>query len=188
MTKSRSIQRVCSLLTVWLLLAGSMLAQSGPQLPDPGNAPISRDQQIQLGFQAASEVYKQMPVLPDNSPETRYIRDIGQRLAAAIPQQYSWPFEFHTIAEKDINAFALPGGPMFVNVGAILAATNEAEIAGVMAHEMGHVYMQHSAKQIVKAQRTEAFAGILGAILGAKGGTLGALGQMGVQIGAGTLM
>jgi beta-barrel assembly-enhancing protease len=188
MTKSRSIQRVCSLLTVWLLLAGSMLAQSGPQLPDPGNAPISRDQQVQLGFQAASEVYKQMPVLPDNSPETRYIRQIGQRLAATIPQEYSWPFEFHTIAEKEINAFALPGGPMFVNVGSITAAANEAELAGVMAHEMAHVYMQHSAKQIQKQQTTQIFAGILGAVLGARGGALGQLAQAGVQIGAGTLM
>ncbi len=111
---------------------------------------MSRDQQIQLGFQAASEVYKQVPVLPDNSPETQYIRQIGQRLAATIPEEYSWPFEFHTIAQKEINAFALPGGPMFVNVGAINAAENEAQLAGVMAHEMAHVYMQHSAKQMQK--------------------------------------
>src|SRR4051812_19041959 len=188
MTKSRSIQRVCSLLTVWLLLAGSMLAQSGPQLPDPGNAPISRDQQIQLGFQAASEVYKQMPVLPDNSPETRYIRQIGQRLAATIPQEYSWPFEFHTIAEKEINAFALPGGPMFVNIGTITAAANEAELAGVMGHEMAHVYMQHSAKQASKAQWTQGLAGLASGVLGARGGMLGQLAQYGIGFGAQGLM
>jgi len=109
MTSTRLASRLLSLWMIWILLAGQLAAQSGPQLPDPGSTPITRDQQIQLGFQAASEVYKQMPVLPDNSPETQYIRSVGQLLAAAIPQQYSWPFEFHAIAQKDINAFALPG-------------------------------------------------------------------------------
>ena len=187
-TSTRVAARFSSLLMICILLTGQLLAQSGPQLPDPGNTAISRDQQIQLGFQAAAEVYKQMPVLPDNSPETQYIRQIGQRLAATIPQEYSWPFEFHTIAQKDINAFALPGGPMFVNVGAINAAANEAQLAGVMAHEMAHVYMQHSAKQIQKSQTTSALAGILGAIVGARGGALGSLAQAGIQIGAGTLL
>jgi len=171
-----------------MVATGQLLAQSGPQLPDPGNPSVSREEQIQVGFQAAAEVYKQMPVLPDNSPETQYIRQLGQRLASTIPQEVSWPWEFHAIAQSDINAFALPGGPMFVNVGTINAAENEAQLAGVMAHEMAHVYMQHSAKQMQKGQTTQALAGILGAVLGSRGGALGSLAQMGVQIGAGTLM
>ena len=77
---------------------------------------------------------------------------------------------------------------MFVNVGAINAAENEAQLAGVMAHEMAHVYLQHSAKQMQKAQTTSALAGLLGAIAGMRGGALGSLAQAGVQIGAGTLM
>ena len=165
------------------------LAQtSGPKFPDPGNPSITRDQQKKLGLQAAAEVYKQMPVLPDSSPETQYIRQLGQRLVATIPPATSWPFEFHVVAQKEINAFALPGGQMFVNLGAITAAKNEAELAGVMGHEMSHVYMQHSAKQMQKAQMTEGLAGLAGAILGARGGMVGALGQTGVQMGAGMLM
>jgi len=70
-----------------------------------------------------AEVYKQLPVLPDSSPQTQYIRQLGKRLAGVIPQEYSWPFEFHVIPQKDINAFALPGGPMFVNVGRFLRRT-----------------------------------------------------------------
>jgi predicted Zn-dependent protease len=160
-----------------------------PELPDPGNAPISRDQQIQLGFKAASQVYQQMPVLPDSSPETQYTRKLGKKLVAAIPSQYSWPFEFHVIPQKDINAFALPGGPMFVNVGTITAAANEAELAGVMAHEMSHIYMQHSAKQAGKSQTTGAIAGIAGAILGSTTqGMWGSLAQAGIQFGAQGLM
>jgi len=178
----------------WVLLAALGYAVVGaPQLPNPGHAPMTRDQQIRLGFQAASEVYQKMPVLPDNSPETQYIRKLGQKLVATIPSQYSWPFEFHVIPQKEINAFALPGGPMFVNIGTITAASNEAELAGVMAHEMSHVYLQHSAKQVAKAQTTGEIAGIAGAVLGGTvggmaGGMVGQLGRMGIQMGAQGLM
>jgi predicted Zn-dependent protease len=99
-----------------------------PKLPTPGSTSISREQQQQLGFQAAGEVYNQMPVLPDSSAETQYVRQLGKRLVATIPAQNSWPFEFHVVAQKEINAFALPGGQMFVNVGTITAAANEAEV------------------------------------------------------------
>ncbi|HEV2134925.1 MAG TPA: M48 family metallopeptidase [Terracidiphilus sp.] len=159
-----------------------------PQLPNPGTTSITRPQQQQLGFQAAGEVYKQMPVLSDSSPETQYVRQVGQRLVAVIPKETTWPFQFHVIAQKEINAFALPGGEMFVNIGTIDAAANEAELAGVMAHEMSHVYMQHSAKQMQKAQLTQGLAGLAGAVLGDRGGILGSLGQTGLQIGAGMVM
>jgi predicted Zn-dependent protease len=172
--------------TAALLLVASLgyTVVGAPQLPNPGNAPMTRDQQIQLGFQAVSQVYQQMPVLPDSSPETQYVRNLGKKLVATIPSQYAWPFEFHVIPQKEINAFALPGGPMFVNVGAITAASNEAELAGVMAHEMSHVYMQHSAKQAGKTQTTTAIAGIAGAILGSTTrGVLGSWAQAGIQFG-----
>jgi len=177
-----------------LLLARQIWAQTtGPAFPNPGNAHMSRDNQRALGLQAAAQVYQQMPVLPDNSPETQYVRQLGQRLVATIPPEYSWPFEFHVVAQKEINAFALPGGPMFVNIGTITAAANEAQLAGVMAHEMSHVYMQHSAKQAHKEETTGILAGIadaaLGATVGGKaGGMVGQLGQMGIQMGAQGLM
>jgi len=179
--------------TFWplvLLLATAAYPQSsGPEFPDPGNPHMSRDQQRALGLKAAAQVYEQMPVLPDSSPETQYIRRLGQKLVSTIPAQNSWPFEFHVVAQKDINAFALPGGPMFVNIGTITAAADEAQLAGVMAHEMSHVYMQHSAKQAAKAQTTGLLAGLAGAVLGATiGGTAQELGQAGIQMGAQGLM
>ncbi len=180
-------QRILAACVALLLTQPSWLlgATTGPELPDPGTTSITRDQQIQLGRQAAGEVYKQMPVLPDSSPLTQYVRRVGERLVAQIPQEYSWPYEFHVIPQKDINAFALPGGPMFVNVGAILAADNEAQLAGVMAHEMSHVYMQHSAKQATK----QSMLGVIGAIAGAMtgSGALGSLARAGIQIGAGAI-
>jgi len=175
---------------VVVFVASSLFAQSAePLFPDPGHPHMSRDQQRQLGLQAASQVYQQMPVLPDSSPETQYIRQLGQKLVATIPAEYSWPFEFHVVAQKEINAFALPGGPMFVNIGTLTAAQNEAELAGVMAHEMSHVIMQHSAKQASKAENTSLWAGLAGAVAGATlGGTVGQLAQMGIGAGAQGLM
>src|SRR4030095_8887761 len=165
-----------------LLLATQVWAQTaGPVFPNPGKTSMSKEQQQALGMEVATKVYEQMPVLPDNSIETQYIRQLGEKLVATIPQEYSWPFQFHVVPQKEINAFALPGGQMFINIGTVSAAKNESELAGVMAHEMSHVYMQHSAKQASKAQTTNILAGILSQVAGAKGGMLGQLGQMGIQ-------
>ncbi len=176
------------LLATCFLSAETIAAIHNPELPDPGKAPLSKQEQEKMGEQAAAEVYKQMPVLPDNSPETQYVRQLGERLVAQIPPQYSWPFRFHVIPEKDINAFALPGGEMFVNVGAITAAKDEAQLAGVMAHEMSHVYMQHSAKQMGKESTLQGLAGLAGAILGGSNSMWAGLARAGIQIGAGTVM
>ena len=173
-----------------LFVAMQAWAQSaGPEFPNPGKPHMSRDQQHALGLQAAAQVYQQMPVLPDSSPETQYIRQLGQKLVSTIPQEYSWPFEFHVVAQKEINAFALPGGPMFVNIGTVTAAASESELAGVMAHEMSHVYMQHSAKQQTKAEWTSGLAGLASGVLGATtGGVMGQLAQQGIQFGAQGIM
>ncbi len=106
---------------------------------------------------------------PTADPATQYVQQLGAKLVAQIPQQYSWPYQFHVIAQKEINAFALPGGPIFINLGTITAAANEAELAGVMAHEMSHVYMQHSAKQAGKTNWIAGLAGLAGAVLGSGG-------------------
>jgi Zn-dependent protease with chaperone function len=177
---------VASALAVILTCPG-WTAVAGPQLPNPGSVSMSREQQEKLGLQATGEVYKQMPVLPDSSPITRYVQQLGNRLVQEIPQQYTWPYQFHVIAQKDINAFALPGGPIFINVGTIAAAQNEAQLAGVMSHEMSHVYMQHSAKQATSTKHT--IAEILGAAGGMLGGSvIGDLAKAGIQFGAGSVL
>ncbi len=184
----RRARNFVRLLMVLLLATQCSPATEAPELPDPGHPRMTRDQQEQLGLQAAGQVYTQMPLLPDSSPETKYIEALGKRLFTTIPPDRSWPFQFHVVAEKEVNAFALPGGPMFVNLGTITTVDNEAELAGVMAHEMAHVYMQHSAKQQEKGSFLEGLAGVAGAVAGAMGGAWGTLAQTGIQAGAGTLL
>src|SRR5438270_5708210 len=190
--QSRNFSTRMLALVLALLLAQplALMAQaqggSAPQLPNPGATGMNRQQQQQLGLQAMGEVYKQMPVLPDSSPETQYVQHLGKKLAGVIPADRSWPYQFHVIPAADINAFALPGGPIFVNLGTIQAADNEAELAGVLAHEMSHVYMQHSAKQAPKSSVAQIIAGLAGAVLPQSG--VGSLARMGIQIGAGTML
>jgi Zn-dependent protease with chaperone function len=185
-----SLRALALVFTLLLAQPLALMAQaqggSTPQLPNPGTTGMNRQQQQQLGLQAMGEVYKQMPVLPDSSPETQYIQHLGKKLAGVIPADRSWPYQFHVIPAADINAFALPGGPIFVNLGTIQAADNEAELAGVLAHEMSHVYMQHSAKQAPKATWANVIAGLGGAVLPQSG--IGNLARMGIQFGAGTML
>jgi beta-barrel assembly-enhancing protease len=186
MSQPRFKPRLSALLLVLLMIEQAWAATGlvAPQLPHPGSVSMSRQQQQQLGLQVAAEVYKQMPVLPDSSPVSQYVQQLGKKLQTVIPAQYSWPYQFHVVQQAEINAFALPGGPIFVNLGTITASDNEAQLVGVMAHEMAHIYMQHSAKQAPKQQ----WANVLGVLGGLLGGPAGGLAQMGIQFGAGTLL
>src|SRR4030095_3415341 len=114
---------------------------------------------------------------------------VGQRLAAAIPPEFRHPefrFTFDVVNQKEINAFALPGGPMFLNRGMIEAAQSEAEMAGVMAHEISHVALRHGTAQATKGEKFQIGA-VAGQVLGAiVGGTAGSVISQGSQIGLGT--
>jgi hypothetical protein len=156
---------------------------------EPCKNHYSPEQQIQLGQKAVQQVYKQMPVLPDSSPVTKYIQQLGQKLTVYAPG-YKWPYNFHVANVADINAFALPGGTIFVNLGTIQAAETEAQLAGVMAHEISHVVLQHSVCNAEKEQKVGILAGIgqiaAGVLLGGAAGQLAAQG-IGMTAGLGFL-
>ena len=119
---------------------------------------------VKLGRQAAAEAERQLPVLRDEEV-TAYLESVGQRLVAAIPPEFQHPefhFYFRVVEDRQINAFALPGGPMYVNTGTILAAHKEGELAGVMAHELSHVALRHGTAQATKAQKYSILSGIAG--------------------------
>jgi beta-barrel assembly-enhancing protease len=127
---------------------------------------LSRDQEIQLGKEAASQVEREMEVV--HNPEIeKWLNQIGQNLART-PQANAYPYYFKLVNDDSINAFALPGGPMFVHTGLLKAADSEGEVAGVLAHEMSHIALRHGAAQVTKQQRYGALFGVIGAL----GGTL----------------
>lgn len=129
------------------------------------------EQDIQIGQQSATEVERQLPMLRDPAIEG-YVDRIGRRLAAATPGP-RFPYTFKVVNASDINAFAMPGGPVYVTRGIIDAVRNEGELAGVMAHEISHVALRHGTNQASKAYLTKAGIGILGGVLGAGGGAAG---------------
>lgn len=111
---------------------------------------VSQQQEVQMGQQYAAEVEKELPLIRD--PEVvRYINVLGDSLAS-VTDDRSLTWHFAIVDSKDINAFAIPGGYIFVNRGLIEAATNMSEVAGVIGHEIGHVTQRHSIKQMQKAQ------------------------------------
>jgi hypothetical protein len=142
---------------------------------------------VKLGREAAAEATKQLPMLNDQRLED-YVETIGKTLAAAIPPEFQHPefrYTFDMVNQKEINAFALPGGPMFLNRGMIEAAKAEGEVAGVMAHELSHVALRHGTAQATKGQKFQ-IGSVLGQIAGAiVGGTAGSIISQGTQFGLG---
>ena len=143
---------------------------------------------VKLGREAAREVEQQVPVMRDDRVNG-YLNAIGRRLVENIPSEFRQPefrYTFTGVNMKEINAFALPGGPMYVNRGMIEKANNEGEVAGVMAHELSHVVLRHGTAQQTKAQGF-AIGQIAGQIAGAIiGGRTGQVIAQGSQFGLGT--
>ena len=143
---------------------------------------------VKLGREAAQQVQQELPVMRDEQISS-YLNAIGRRLAAQIPQEFQHPefqYSFTPVNMREINAFALPGGPMYVNRGMIEKARNEGEVAGVMAHELSHVALRHGTAQQTKATPF-AIGQIAGQIAGAIiGGTAGQVIAQGSQFGLGT--
>jgi len=168
-----------------ITLAGSGAAQT--TITPPKNS-YSPQQDVQLGREAAGEVRRQLPLLNDERTE-HYVESIGQRLIEHIPSNLRQPafrYSFDVVNLREINAFALPGGPMFLNRGMLQAAGSEGEVAGVMAHELSHVILRHGTAQASKGQNFQ-FGAVAGQILGALvGGRTGSVIAQGSQIGLGT--
>ena len=143
---------------------------------------------VEIGKKTSAEVEKQLPVLK-NDRVTNAVATVGRRLVSQIPGELrhsEFRYSFKVVNVSDINAFALPGGPMYVNRGMIQAAASEGEMAGVMAHELSHVALRHGTAQSTKATKYE-FGSIVGQIVGAIiGGRTGAVVSQGTQIGLGT--
>ncbi len=149
---------------------------TGRTLLKPGWNMFSAEQDVELGQQASGEVARQVLLLNDSRVDN-YLNTLGHRLSANAPG-FTFPYDFKTVNDRGINAFALPGGHIYINRGVIEAAGNEAELAGVMAHEISHVALRHGTNQASKASAAQMPLAILGGMLGNNSIT-GALAQLG---------
>ena len=160
--------RAVALLVIWSVPVSGLLAQTAMKLPKNRYTP---EQDVKLGREAAAEVRKQYPIIKDERIAS-YLTMLGDRLVAAAPAELKQPvyeYSFTPVNLKEINAFALPGGPMFVKRGMFDAAASEGEVAGVMAHELSHVLLRHGTANASKAQNPWLQ---LGQIAGAVGGAV----------------
>jgi Zn-dependent protease with chaperone function len=172
----------------WLAMAPSVMMGVESLQFKPGFNLFSPQQDVQVGKETSAQVDKQMPLV--NDPEVlQYVNSLGKRLTSFAPNnnsEYAWQFKI--VNSTEINAFALPGGFVYVNRGAIEAAEDEAQLAGVMAHESGHVVMRHGTHMASQAVLAQGGVAILTSIFGQSGSLSAQLAELGIGLGMNSLL
>jgi hypothetical protein len=176
-----------------LLFAGLALAPilaKGVGKPDfkPSFNFYTPREDAQLGKESSAQVDKQLPLLSDPAP-LNYLNGLGRRLIAFAPNnqpEYAW--QFRIVNSAEINAFALPGGYIYVNRGVFEAADDEAQLAGVIAHESGHVVMRHGTHTASQAVLAQGGMAILTSILGQRNSPTNQMLQLGLGLGVDSLL
>ena len=130
----------------WLPLSMGMFVSCAGMGGLAGINLISESEELRLGEELSGEIAKQGDLL-DDAAVTGYVSDVGYRLVA-VSERPNYPYDFYVLRKEEVNAFAIPGGHMYIQTGLILAADREAELASVMAHELGHAEKRHSTQQL----------------------------------------
>jgi predicted Zn-dependent protease len=135
----------------WLAMAGAIGGcATNPVTGRSELSLVSESQEISMGQQAAAEVAQSIGLYNDAQAQT-FVSNLGKRLAAGS-ERPQLPWSFQVVDDPAVNAFALPGGPIFVTRGIMTTLNSEAELASVLGHEIGHVTAKHSVQQISRAQ------------------------------------
>ncbi len=152
-------------LVIWLAGTAGAARQPGEPFRQGINF-FTREQDVQLGREVAQEVRKKYPVYR-NAFVQDYVRRVGDRLASTpAARESGFAFTFTVMDGKQVNAFALPGGPMFVLTGLLKNVDNEAQLAAAMAHEMSHVILRHGTHEVSKANMVRLPAVLAAEVLG----------------------
>lgn len=179
-----------SLLVLALLSPSAAWAQNknAPKLKEikPGWNLFSKDQDVQMGKEYSQQIEQEVEAI-SSGPLQQYIAELGAKIASQ-PLANGFPYVFKAVNDPNINAFALPGGPVYINTGIILNADNEGQVMGVIAHEVSHIALRHSTNQVTKSYALQIPAMVLGAYGQSKGGITGMLTQLGVGLGANGLL
>lgn len=149
-----------------LIAAVVMLVAACAEAPYTGRQQlmlVGDDQATQMGNQAAQEILAKEPIVT-GTPQARMVQRVGGRIAAVTESQYQW--QFHLVGQDIPNAFALPGGHVFVYEGLFKYARTEDELAAVIGHEIAHVLARHGAERMSIAAATQLGTGLAGSTLG----------------------
>ncbi len=184
-TRQLAKHPLTAVLAVLLVTAAGCGQRKPGEIPKPGINAFSVQQDIQLGEQYSAQVNKQVPLV-ENQQLQNYIRRLGETLSSE-PEAGDFPYSFHLINDPEINAFALPGGPVYINSGILTNAANEAQVAGVMAHEISHVALRHGTNQATKREFIGLGELLAGAALGPQT-AVGQLGQLGLSLGVSSVL
>lgn len=178
---------ITRLLTAALFCGVILLGQS-TKLREikPGMNFFKPEQDIQMGREYSQQIERELDVI-QGGPLTEYISALGQRIASQ-PQAGKFPYTFKVVNDPSINAFALPGGPIYINSGLLLNADNEGQLIGVIAHEVSHIALRHSTNQVSRSMMIQIPAMLAGAYGQSKGGLTGMLAQLGVGLGSNGLL
>ena len=177
--------RVLTILGLILVLVVTSYAADSRTKLKPGWNLFSPKQDVEMGREVSKQAESELQILNDRQANT-YIDALGRQLAAhAAGEKY--PYQFKIVNDTAINAFALPGGFVYIDRGALEAADNEAQIAGVMAHEIGHVALRHGTNQASKAYIAQVPLAVVGGILGSNS-ISGVLGQLGISFATSSLL
>lgn len=162
--------------------AGVAIAALGAVSAGAAACGVTTQQEVQMGAQEAAQVNQQLPIVSD--PQlTSYINSLGQELAARGPRR-DIPWRFYVVNSNQVNAMSLPGGFVYVNRGVVAHASNLSELAGVLAHEIGHVEERHSVQNLERAQGANVGLTLLYTLLGRQPSGVE---QAGIQVGGSVL-
>jgi beta-barrel assembly-enhancing protease len=171
------------LLIAALIAIGSLVTYFGSTTDNPLTGEKQRvalrpEQEIALGMKSAPELAAQMGGLSRNEQARALVQRIGAKLASeSFAAKSPYKFSFHVLADpRTVNAFALPGGPVFITEGLLRALKTEAEVAAVLGHEIGHVIARHSSERLAKEQLTRGLVGA--AVVGTGDYSTGQIGQL----------
>jgi len=178
------LQQAVALIAIGTLVLSPMAWADRTPLK-PGWNMFSPQQDVEVGQQVSRDAERQLPML-NNSRVDNYVNTLGRKLAAKAPGE-KYPYQFRVVNDRAINAFALPGGYIYINRGVIEAADNESQLAGVMAHETSHVALRHGTNQASKASAAQMPLAILGGMLGSNS-TKAVLAQLGASFAVNSIL
>ena len=162
MNRSRLV--MAAIMVAFALLSYYGMKEENPITGEKQAVGLSQEQEVVLGLQSAPEMADQFGGLdPDPSVQSD-VAAIGNKVVSqSVAAKTPYKFQFHVLADPDtVNAFALPGGPVFITRALLSRLGNEAQLAGVLGHEVGHVVGRHSSEQIAKSQLAQGLVGAVG--------------------------